>query len=56
MRKQQLAVTDAEQSLRKEIEQAWYNADAAYGKYRSADAALTSASFSNFNTKLRIVA
>ena len=43
MRKQQLAVTDAEQSLRKEIEQAWYNADAAYGKYRSADAALTSA-------------
>ena len=43
MRKQQLAVTDAEQSLRKEIEQAWYNADAAYGKYRSADAALASA-------------
>lgn len=43
MRKQELAVTDAEQSLRKEIEQAWYNADAAYGKYRSADAALASA-------------
>ena len=33
----------SEQSLRKEIEQAWYNADAAYGKYRSADAALASA-------------
>lgn len=41
--RKRLAVTDAEQSLRKEIEQAWYNADAAYGKYRSADAALTSA-------------
>lgn len=42
-RNQQLTLTDAEQSLRKEIEQAWYNADAAYGKYRSADAALASA-------------
>lgn len=42
-RNQQLTLTDAEQSLRKEIEQAWYNADAAYSKYRSADAALASA-------------
>lgn len=42
-RNQQLILTDAERSLRKEIEQAWYNADAAYGKYRSADAALASA-------------
>ena len=38
-----LAVTDAEQSLRKEIEQAWYNADASYAKYRSAEAAAASA-------------
>lgn len=43
MRSQQLALTDAEQSLRKLIEQAWYNADAAYAKYRSAEAALASA-------------
>lgn len=43
VRSQQLAVTEAEQSLRKEIEQAWYNADAAYSKYRSADAAFESA-------------
>ena len=28
---------------RKEIEQAWYNADAAYSKYRSAGVALASA-------------
>ena len=42
-RSQRLALTEAELALRKEIEQAWYNADAAYGKYRSADAALTSA-------------
>ena len=43
VRSQQLALTNAERSLRKEIEQAWYNADAAYGKYRSAEAALASA-------------
>lgn len=40
---QQLAVIQAELSLRKEIEQAWYNADAAYSKYRSAEVALASA-------------
>ena len=40
---QQLAVTEAERALRKEIEQAWYNADAAYAKYRAADAAFASA-------------
>ena len=43
MRNQQLSLTDAEQTLRKQIEQAWYNADAAYAKYRAADAALASA-------------
>ena len=42
-RNQQLALTEAELALRKEIEQAWYNADAAYSKYRSADVALASA-------------
>ena len=42
-RSQQLAVTEAERALRKEIEQAWYNADAAYAKYRAADAAFASA-------------
>ncbi|WP_295939420.1 TolC family protein [uncultured Alistipes sp.] len=42
-RNQQLAVTEAEQALRKEIEQAWYKADAAYSKYTSANAALSSA-------------
>ncbi len=42
-RNQELALADAELALRKEIEQAWYNADAAYGKYRSADAAFDSA-------------
>lgn len=40
---QQLALDEIQQSLRKEIEQAYYNADAAYEKYRSADAALASA-------------
>ena len=43
VRSQQLAVTEAERELRKLIEQAWYNADASYAKYRSADAAATSA-------------
>ncbi|MCM1151369.1 MAG: TolC family protein [Alistipes sp.] len=43
MRNQQLALLNAEQALRKEIEQAWYNADAAYAKYRAAEKALASA-------------
>ena len=43
VRSQQLAVTEAERALRKEIEQAWYNADASYAKYRSAEAAAASA-------------
>ena len=43
VRNQQLVLTAAEQALRKEIEQAWYNADAAYAKYHAADAALASA-------------
>ena len=43
VRSQQLAVTEAERALRKEIEQAWYNAAAAYAKYRAADAAFASA-------------
>lgn len=43
VRSQLLAVTEAERALRKEIEQAWYNADAAYAKYRAADAAFASA-------------
>ena len=43
LRSQQLAVTEAELNLRKLIEQAWYNADAAYAKYRSAEAAAASA-------------
>ncbi len=43
MRNQQLALLGAEQTLRKEIEQAWYNADAAYAKYRAAEKALASA-------------
>ena len=43
LRNQQLMLTDAEQTLRKQIEQAWYNADAAYAKYVSASAALESA-------------
>lgn len=42
-RSQRLALTEAELALRKEIEQAWYNADAAYSKYRSAGVALASA-------------
>lgn len=42
-RRQQLALLDAEQSLRKEIEQAGYNVEAAGAKYRSAQAALASA-------------
>lgn len=43
VRSQQLAVTEAERDLRKQIEQAWYNADAAYAKYYSAEAASASA-------------
>lgn len=43
VRSQQLAVTEAERELRKLIEQAWYNADASYAKYRSAEAAAASA-------------
>ena len=43
VRNQQLVLTAAELALRKEIEQAWYNADAAYAKYRAAASALTSA-------------
>lgn len=43
LRSQQLAVTEAERELRKLIEQAWYNADASYAKYRSAEAAAASA-------------
>ena len=42
-RTQRLALVEAERSLRKEIEQAWYNADAAYVKYRSAGTALAAA-------------
>lgn len=41
--RQQLTLLNAEQNLRKEIEQAWYNAEAAAAKYRSATAALASA-------------
>lgn len=43
MRTQQLQLTEAEQTLRKEIEQVYYNADAAYLKYMSATKALSSA-------------
>ncbi len=43
MQMQQLALANAEQELRKTIEQAWYNADAAYSKYLAASAALASA-------------
>ena len=43
VRSQRLAVTEAERELRKLIEQAWYNADASYAKYRSAEAASASA-------------
>ncbi len=43
VRNQQLALLNAEQALRKEIEQAWVNADAAYAKYCAAEQALASA-------------
>lgn len=43
VRSQQLTLLDAEQSLRKQIEQASYNATAADAKYRSAEAATSSA-------------
>lgn len=43
MRSQELVLLDAERTLRKEIEQAWANADAAYAKYRSAEQALAAA-------------
>lgn len=43
LRSQALALTEAQQNLRKEIEQAYYNADAAYAKYRASEAALASA-------------
>ena len=42
-RRQQLALLEAEQSLRKEIEQAGYNVEAAGAKYRAAQAALETA-------------
>ena len=43
MRSQQLALLNAEQTLRREIEQAWVNADAAYAKYGAAEKALAAA-------------
>lgn len=43
MRSQELALTEAQQNLRKEIEQAYYNADAAFAKYRASETALESA-------------
>lgn len=43
MRSQQLALTEALQNLRKEIEQAYYIADAAFAKYRASERALASA-------------
>ncbi len=43
LRSQALALTEAQQNLRKEIEQAYYNADAAYAKYRASETALASA-------------
>lgn len=43
LQSQSLALTEAQQSLRKEIEQAYYTAEAAYAKYRSSDKALASA-------------
>ena len=43
VQKQQLALQEAEQNLRKQIEQAWYSAEAAGAKYHSAEAALASA-------------
>lgn len=42
-RNRALTLTETELALRKEIEQAWYSADAAYNKYRSAQTALASA-------------
>ena len=43
VRSRQLSLLDAERTLRKEIEQAWINADAAYAKYRAAEKALAAA-------------
>ncbi|MEG2365348.1 MAG: TolC family protein [Alistipes sp.] len=43
IRSQQLTLTEAQQNLRKEIEQAYYAADGAFAKYRAADKALASA-------------
>lgn len=43
LQNQRLVLLNAEQTLRKEIEQAWVNADAAYAKYRAAEKALASA-------------
>lgn len=43
VRRQELALTEAERALRKQIEQAWYTARAAADKYRSSEAALVSA-------------
>ena len=43
VRSQQLVLTEAEQTLQKEIETAYYQADAALLKYRSAEKALNSA-------------
>ena len=43
VRSQQLALLNAEQTLRREIEQAWVNADAAYAKYGAAEKALAAA-------------
>ncbi len=43
MEAQQLTLIEARQNLRKEIEQAYYNADAAYTKYRASESALASA-------------
>lgn len=43
LRSQQLALDEVQQNLRKEIEQAYYSADAAYMKYQASDKALSSA-------------
>lgn len=43
LQSQELALLEARQTLRKEIEQAYYNAEAAFAKYRSADEALRAA-------------
>ncbi len=43
VRSRELALAEAQQNLRKEIEQAWYGADAARMKFRSAAMALESA-------------